>query len=154
MNHKCLEFHQSVEFCNWQHLAYLLQCRGPSTKMQTSLYPLVAQDCITISGHPPVILLQYHDDHVEPFVRHVVILDVLGQCFEMFSIAGELLNQEARGKSQRPTRPGYNRNRGDRRDRHIGPCYNCGEEGHLRHNFPLNYYGSPPKVDNSWCCCP
>ena len=61
--------------------------------MQTSLYPLVARDCITIPDHPPVVLLQYHEDHVEPFSGHVIISDVLGQCFETFSTAGELLAQ-------------------------------------------------------------
>ena len=60
--------------------------------MQTFLYPpLVAQDCITIPDHPPVVLLQYREDHVEPFAGHVMISDVLGQCFETFSTAGELL---------------------------------------------------------------
>ncbi|XP_065900992.1 uncharacterized protein [Dysidea avara] len=54
------------------------------------------------------------------------------------------------GKSQTPNRPGYGRDRGNRRDRRIGPCYNCGEEGHLRRNCPLNYYGPTPKVDDSW----
>ena len=54
------------------------------------------------------------------------------------------------GKSQTPIRSGYGRGRGDRRDRRIGPCYNCGEEGHLRRNCPLNYYGPAPKVDDSW----
>jgi len=54
------------------------------------------------------------------------------------------------GKSQAPTRPGYGRDRGNRRDRRIGPCYNCGEEGHLRRNCPLNFYGPAPKVDDSW----
>ena len=38
------------------------------------------------------------------------------------------------GKSQTPTRPGYGRGRGDCRDRCIGPCYNCGEEGHVHRN--------------------
>ncbi|XP_065901887.1 uncharacterized protein [Dysidea avara] len=54
------------------------------------------------------------------------------------------------GKSQTPNRPGYGRDRGNHRDRRIGPCYNCGEEGHLRRNCPLNYYGPAPKVDDSW----
>ena len=58
------------------------------------------------------------------------------------------------GKSQTPNRPGYGRDRGNRRDRRIGPCYNCGEEGHLRRNCPLNYYGPAPKVDDSWSCRP
>ena len=62
--------------------------------MRTSLYsPSVPQDCTTILDHPPVTLLQYHDDHVEPFAEHVVISAVLGQCSETFSIAGELLAQ-------------------------------------------------------------
>ena len=54
------------------------------------------------------------------------------------------------GKSQTPIRSGYGRGRGDHRDRRIGPYYNCGEEGHLRRNCPLNYYGPAPKVDDSW----
>ena len=58
------------------------------------------------------------------------------------------------GKSQTPTRPGYGRGRGDCRDCCIGLCYNCAEEGHVRHNCPLNHYGPAPKVDSSWSCCP
>ena len=38
-----------------------------------------------------------------------------------------------------------------RRGHRLGPCYNCGEEGHFYRSCPLNYYGPAPKVDSS---CP
>ena len=38
----------------------------------------------------------------------------------------------------------------NRRGYRVGPCYNCGEEGHFYRNCPLNYYGPAPKVDGSW----
>ena len=41
------------------------------------------------------------------------------------------------------------RGQGQRRDRRVGPCYNCGEDGHLFRNCPLNYYGPASKVDES-----
>jgi len=47
-------------------------------------------------------------------------------------------------------KPDHNRDRGQRRGRRIGLCYNCGEEGHLRRDCHLNYYGPAPKVDDSW----
>ena len=58
--------------------------------------------------------------------------------------------------SQRSSNPQYTRRaytggrgQGQRRDRRVGPCYICGEEGHLFRNCPLNYYGPASKVDES-----
>ena len=59
--------------------------------------------------------------------------------------------------SRRSSNPQYPRRtyaggwgQGQRRDRRVGPCYNCGEEGHLFRNCPLNYYGPASQVDESW----
>ena len=41
------------------------------------------------------------------------------------------------------------RGQGQRRNRRVGPCYNCGEEGHLFRSCPLNYYGPASQVDES-----
>lgn len=37
-----------------------------------------------------------------------------------------------------------------RRGYRVGPCFNCGKEGHLRRNCPLNFSGPAPMVDGSW----
>ena len=32
----------------------------------------------------------------------------------------------------------------------VGPCYNCGQEGHLYRSCPLKFQGPVPRVDGSW----
>ena len=73
------------------------------------------------------------------------LLDALTKRLESL----ETTIQKSQVKSQPAKGLGYGRNQGQR-SRHIGPCYKCGEDGHLRRGCPLNYYRPAPKVDDSW----
>ena len=67
------------------------------------------------------------------------------------SLEGTLQRSQTPSNIPQYTRRIYNggRSQGQRRDRCVGPCYDCGEEGHLFRNCPLNYYGPASQVDES-----
>ena len=61
--------------------------------------------------------------------------------------------QKAQTPTPRPPRDNKGYGRGQqryRRNRQVGPCYNCGAFGHLYRHCPLNYMGPALPVDASW----
>jgi len=49
-----------------------------------------------------------------------------------------------------PPRQPSRQNRSYRRTRPIGPCFNCGQEGHHYRQCPLNFYRPASKVGDRW----
>ena len=63
-------------------------------------------------------------------------------------------NQSQTTSNATRRQPGYRYGSQPNQPRHrgttVGPCYNCGQVGHLRRNCPLNFYGPAPRVGDSW----
>ena len=84
--------------------------------------------------------------------------DTLSQTLEALTKRLESLETTLQKKSQVAPRPRFGSHRyggpqqQHRRGCRLGPCYNCGEEGHLYRNCPLNSHGPAPKVDGGWPC--
>ena len=49
-----------------------------------------------------------------------------------------------------PSRQSSRQNRSYRRPRPIGPCFNCGQEGHHYRQCPLNFYRPASKAGDCW----
>ena len=82
--------------------------------------------------------------------------DTLSQTLEALTKRLESLETTLQKESQVAPRPRFGSHRyggpqqQHRRGRRLGPCYNCGEEGHLYRHCPLNSHGPAPKVDGCW----
>ena len=63
-------------------------------------------------------------------------------------------NQSQTTSNATRRQPGYRYAGQPNQPRHrgttVGPCYDCGQVGHLRQNCPLNFYGPAPRVGDSW----